>query len=119
MQIHVNTDSHIEGGEKLSQHVESVIEDALERFGDRVTRVEVKFADENSSKKSSDSDKRCSIEARLAGMTPVAVSHHAASIDQALTGAVDKLRKTLDRSVEKRDDPRGRKSFSGDREPQD
>lgn len=114
MQIHVNTDNHIEGGAGLTSHVESVIEDALARFGERVTRVEVQFTDENSSKKSGNTDKRCALEARLAGLQPLAVSHDAASVEQALNGALDKLEKTLDRTIEKRDNPKGRKSFSGE-----
>jgi ribosome-associated translation inhibitor RaiA len=114
MQIQVNTDNHIEGGAKLTQHVESVVDDALKRFGDRITRVEVVFTDENSSHKSGDDDMRCALEARLAGLQPIAVTHHAASLDQALSGAIDKMRKMLDRTLGKRDDPRGRTSYSGE-----
>ena len=45
MQIQVNTDSNIEGREKLTAHVRSVVESALNRFSDRITRVEVHLSD--------------------------------------------------------------------------
>jgi ribosome-associated translation inhibitor RaiA len=99
MQILVNTDNHIEGSEGLTSHVQSIVEDALARFGNRVTRIEVQLTDEK---------------ARVAGLQPIAVSQLAATIDQAIDGALDKLEKTLDRTLEKRDDPKGRPSFSGE-----
>ncbi|MEO7192257.1 MAG: HPF/RaiA family ribosome-associated protein [Vicinamibacterales bacterium] len=72
---------------------------ALARFGERITRVEVHFTDENSSAKSNDFDKRCAIEARLAGLPPIAVTHQAAGVEQALAGALDKLTRSVDRAL--------------------
>jgi ribosomal subunit interface protein len=113
MQIQINTDNHIEGSEGLRSHVESAVADAMERFGNRVTRVEVQLTDENSSKKGGE-DKRCAMEARLAGLSPIAVSHQAATLHQAIDGALARLEKSLDRTIAKRDDPKGRTSMSGD-----
>lgn len=109
MQIQVNTDNHIEGHERLRAHVASVVEGTLGRFGERITRVEVHLTDENSNAKAGDHDKRCVMEARVAGIPPVTVTHAAASIDQAIEGATDKLEKTLDSTLERRDDHRGRR----------
>lgn len=114
MQIQVNTDNHTQGSAELSLQVESVLETALARYGDRVTRVEVQLNDENSSHKTSGNDKRCVLEARLAGLQPITVSDHGASIEQALSGAASKLQKALDRVLGKRDNPKGRTSFAGD-----
>jgi ribosomal subunit interface protein len=114
MQILVNTDNHIDGSEGLRSHVESAVADAMERFGNRVTRVEVQLTDENSSKKGGDKDKRCAMEARLAGLAPIAVSELAPTLHQAIDGALEKLEKSLDRTLAKRDDPKGRPSMSGD-----
>jgi ribosomal subunit interface protein len=114
MQILVHTDNHIEGGESLTAHVESVVADAMERFGNRVTRVEVQLTDENSNKKGGDKDKRCAMEARLAGLSPIAVSDLAPTLHQAIDGALEKLEKSLDRTLAKRDDPKGRPSMSGE-----
>ena len=114
MQIQVNAGQQIKGSEELTQQVEAVVEAALERFGDRVTRVEVHLTDENSSAKSGSDDKRCLMEARLAGLQPISVSHHGPSVAQALGGAVDKLEQTLDRTLGRMDDPKGRSSYGGD-----
>ncbi|HMP02431.1 MAG TPA: HPF/RaiA family ribosome-associated protein, partial [Gemmatales bacterium] len=101
MQIQVTTDNHIQGSAELTQHVESVVESAMSRFGRRITRVEVHLADEASSAKSRDNDKSCVMEARLAGMQPITVRANGASVEQALDSAADKLEKTLDRTLGK------------------
>ena len=62
MQIQVNTDRHIEGTAKLTDEVETIVQHALARYDNRITRVEVFLSDENSSQKFGDSDKRCVIE---------------------------------------------------------
>lgn len=99
MQILVNTDSHIEGSAKLTHEVETIVQQALGRFGERITRIEVYLSDENSSQKFGDTDKRCVMEARLGGLRPITVSHQGSSLDQALGGAADKLEKTLKRTL--------------------
>lgn len=114
MQIQVSTDNHIEGSERLTRQVEAVVEGALGRFSDRITRVEVHLTDESSSQKSAGNDKRCGMEARLAGLQPITVSHDGSSLEQALDGAADKLEKTLKRTLGRLDDPKGRTSYAGD-----
>ncbi|MGN6133306.1 MAG: HPF/RaiA family ribosome-associated protein [Aureliella sp.] len=114
MQVRVHTDNHIDGSQRLAEHVESVLEDSLSRFGERVISVEVHLTDENSSAKSGDADKRCAIEARLAGLQPIAVSHQAGLIDQAINGAAEKLERALDHKLDRLSDHKGRTSYSGD-----
>ncbi len=92
MQVQVNTDHNIHGGEKLAGHIQSEVESALARFRDRLTRVEVHLAHEGAAGE----DKRCVMEARAAGSSPVAVTHHAGTVDDAYTGAAHKLGKLLD-----------------------
>jgi ribosome-associated translation inhibitor RaiA len=99
MQIQVKTDSHIKGSARLIHEVENVVERALHRFGDRVTRVDVHLSDQNSGDKSGDDDKRCVMEARLARHQPITVSHRSASWEQAVEGAADTLQETLTRIV--------------------
>lgn len=91
MQIQVRTDNYIPGGVELNRQVESIVEGALGRFGDRITRVEVHLADDNSDQKFGDKDKSCVMEARLAGFQPVTASHKGSSLEQALAGAADTL----------------------------
>jgi len=95
MQIQVNTDRHIEGHEKLAAHVTHTVESALGHLGSHITRVEVHLSDVNSGKKGGGDDMRCLMEARLEGQAPVAVTHQAATVGQALDGAVDKLKRKI------------------------
>lgn len=99
MKIQINTDRNIAGREKLVAQVRVVVEDALSRFSDQITRVEVHLSDENSRKKSGHDDKRCVLEARLEGLQPIAVSHQAATLDQAVDGAAEKLKKSLESTL--------------------
>lgn len=114
MQIQVRTDNHIDGSAELTRHVQEVVESALQSFADRVTRVEVHLTDENSSQKSVANDKRCTMEARLAGVQPIAVNADASTIEQAIDAAAEKLENTVRRTLERRDDPKGRTSFAGE-----
>lgn len=95
MQVLVNTDKNIPGGEGLPGQVEQAVEQTLGRFSRWLTRVEVHLSDHNSQKGGS-ADKRCLIEARAAGRQPVVVTAEADSVGKALDGALDKMRRLLD-----------------------
>jgi ribosome-associated translation inhibitor RaiA len=95
VQIQVNTESGVQGSDALARRVETAVRGGLERFGAQITRIEVHLSDENSDKKFSTTDMRCLLEARLAGRPPVSVSDRAATLEQAVDGAVDKLRRSL------------------------
>jgi ribosome-associated translation inhibitor RaiA len=94
MQVLVNTDASVQGRESLEQEVAAVVGDALSNFERDVTRVEVHLSDENADKGGS-SDKRCMMEARLAGRPPLAVSHKAPTMRLAVDGAADKLQTAI------------------------
>src|SRR5215213_9758260 len=113
MHVEVHTDNHIEGGEELSRQVESEVEGTLGRFGEQIIRVIVQLNDVNGHK-SGDRDKRCLMEARIAGHQPVAVSHEAGSLDEAIDAAADKLERSLDHIFGKLDHKKGRVSHGGD-----
>jgi len=100
MQIQVNTDKTITNHAGLDEHVQSVVSTALQRFGEQITRVEVHLSD-NLGQKSADGDNRCLMEARLTGLQPIAVSAHAATLHQAISGATDKLKRSIDTAVGK------------------
>lgn len=95
MLIQFNTDNHIEGRERMEIYWTSVLETSLQRFEDHITRLEIHLGDENSDKFGTD-DKRCTIEARLAGKQPIAVVNHSDTIEKAVSGATDKLKKVLE-----------------------
>ncbi len=98
MQIQINTDHNIAGHEALSGKVSGLVESALSRFSDRITRVEVHLSDENSHKRGP-TDKRCMMEARLGGLKPIAVTHEAATLDEAVEGATDKLNRLIESTL--------------------
>lgn len=99
MIIQVNTDSNIEGNREVAQQVKTEVANSLERFKEKITRVEVHLSDENSDKKFGTEDMRCLLEARLAGRNPVSVSHQAATLEQAVHGAVEKLKRSLESTL--------------------
>ena len=100
MQIHVNTDHNTNGREKVADYVRGVVEDAVSHFSTHITRVEVHLGDESGSKVGRD-DKRCMIEARVQRRHPIAVTHHATTLDEAIDGAAGKLRRSLEHDHER------------------
>ena len=96
MKIQFNTDKNVTGSVAIRTSTISVISENLNRFEDRITRLEVHLSDENGNK-IGQNDKRCMIEARLHGMKPIAVTNHADSHELAITGAVDKLKSSIDK----------------------
>lgn len=98
MQIQVNTDNHIQGREDVVRLVTTSVEAAVGRFSDRITRVEAHLSDTNSHKTKGE-DKRCVLEARLAGLQPIAVSHEATTIELAVHEAAGKLERSIESSV--------------------
>lgn len=102
MQIQINTDNNIEGDEDIASEIRNTVETILSRFNEQITRIEVHVSDENSSKAGID-DKRCLIEARIEGRQPVAVTHQAAHIRQAVQGATEKLKHRIESLLSSRD----------------
>jgi ribosomal subunit interface protein len=113
MHVSVTTDNNIEGSDKLRRHVENIVGDVFGRFRDRINRVDVHLADENSRAKASNNDKRCTMEARLSGLKPIAVSEQAATLDQAISAAAEKLEKSLDRTLDRLGDRQRRAPSAG------
>lgn len=110
MQIQVSTDDNVEGRDALTQQVEAEVEATLGRFSSQLSRVEVHLGDENASK-GSGADMRCMMEARPNGQQPVAVTHHAATLDEACAGAAQKLERLLESKFGRRQDHKGAASI--------
>jgi len=109
MQIQVNTDHTIEGHEALADQIRDVVETALNRVSDHITRVEVHLTDENGDKGGAH-DKRCMLEVRLEGRQPIAVTQHSATLEQAVDGAADKLVRLIESTVRRRHDRESRRT---------
>jgi ribosome-associated translation inhibitor RaiA len=98
MQILVNSDHHIKGGESTTERVESIVRAAADRYANRLTRIEVHLSDTNGPKHG-DRDKRCVIEARIAGSRPIAVAYEAPTLLEAIEGAADRLKHALEHTL--------------------
>jgi ribosome-associated translation inhibitor RaiA len=100
MNIQVRHDNHIEGSARLIDYVRRRLEQDFDRQSNRITHLEVHFSDENGAKHG-EHDKKCMIEARPAGMKPVAVSCKGDTVEQVFEGAMDKLHHLLDHTFAK------------------
>ena len=107
MQILINTDRNLDGGEPLAESVRATVEDALSYFSAHITKVEVHLGDENGGK-TSDNDKRCMMEARVEGQAPIAVTEHAETVAQAIDGAAERLAHRLEHTLGRQQDRRRR-----------
>ena len=95
------------GSEALTERVQGVVTGRLERFGERITRVEVHLSDLNSHQRG-ERDKHCLMEARIGGMKPIAVSHEAPTLTEAIHAAADKLERAVDHALGRLADIPGR-----------
>lgn len=107
MQIQLNTDKHVQGDTSLQAWAERELRERLGRFGDHITRIELHLSDIDGARGGA-RDKRCKLEARLAGRQPVAVSHDAGTVAEAMFGAADKLQRLLDTALGRTRDAAGR-----------
>ena len=96
MQIQFNIDKNIAGSEGFIASSTSLISEELSKYSQQITRVEIHLSDEDG-KKEGGNDKRCMMEARLAGMKPIAVTSLGNTHEQALLGAIDKLKTSLEK----------------------
>jgi ribosome-associated translation inhibitor RaiA len=103
MKIQINSDNHITGREALVEQAEATVTSALGHLAEQITRVEVHLSDENG-EKTGGRDKRCMMEARLEGHQPIAVTDEADSLDEAIAGAADKLKRSLDHTLSRVND---------------
>lgn len=100
MQIQINSDHHISASPQLAGRIQELVRGSLERYSDRITRVEVHLNDLNSTK-GGENDKRCLMEARVAGLGPIDANHEASSLDLAIDGAMEKLERAIEHKLGK------------------
>lgn len=100
MQVLVNHDNHVRVGEEVATRLTRLIEDSLLHYRDRITRVEMHLTDENAHK-GGPADQRCVLEARLANLAPIAVTHRAEEFQLAIEGALEKLQHALQHALGK------------------
>jgi hypothetical protein len=94
MQIRVNADEHIDSNEELTLRIEGVVEGSLDRYQDRVTLVEVHLS-RLTHHHGGGRDMCCRMEAHVGALKPVAVSHEAFTLTEAIHAASAKLERAI------------------------
>lgn len=100
MHIQMNSDSSLAVTDALTEQVESILTRELKHHKQDISRVEVHLSDVNSDRGGSD-DKRCLLEARLAGMQPITAEDRAGTIELAINNAAERLGRAVDNAVGK------------------
>ena len=101
MQVIINSDNQVDLREGFIQHWESEISSSLDRFADRITRVEVHLTDENSKARGGGDDIRCMLEARLANKQPVNIEVRAETAEHAMADGIRTMSRRLGTLVDK------------------
>ncbi len=94
MQIQLHATPGLDLSRDLGSWVQQRLAASLDRFAARTTRVAVHLTDHNGPKHGAD-DKRCLLEARIAGIPPIAVSHQASTVQHAVDGAIGRLERAI------------------------
>jgi ribosomal subunit interface protein len=84
---------------ELEDFVTSRLERTAERFSDRISHVDVRFADENGAK--GGADKTCSIDLRLIGRGDIHVSAHGDNIYTVASNAIHRAEAALTKTIER------------------
>lgn len=103
MKVQVNTSNDIDNKDALERWASDYLNEHLGRFDQDLTSVEVQLTDENHGAKGGGIDKRCMMEARVAGREPIAVTNYGPDQNLAFRGAADKLAKALEHAFGKLD----------------
>jgi hypothetical protein len=101
--IQIHADNQIESDNERDSRLEEQIRQRLARFEGRITDVEVHVSDVNGPR-GGNADLRCSIEARVNGIPPVAAIDEGDTVDRAVIGAAKKVVRALDHQLGKLND---------------
>ena len=100
MIIQLNADKNLTIHEAYETQISEKLSKDLERYSDHITRLEVHLSDENGNK-SGQNDKKCLLEARMEGKSPIVTSDLGNTYDLALKGATEKLKHAIGTVVSK------------------
>ncbi|WP_265587367.1 HPF/RaiA family ribosome-associated protein [Sphingomicrobium arenosum] len=90
MQFMFNTDNNIDGTQEVAERIETGIRGTLSRFEDQLTRVVLHVNQET------DEHYTASLEARIEGQQPQAVTADGGSVDGVAMEAGEKMERLLD-----------------------
>lgn len=100
MLIEVRTDGNMDSTEQSSANVKALIHVALDRYGDRIRRIDVHLSDAIGHKIGHDY-KSCMIEARRDGRDSIVVTHQESTMEQAIHGAIHNLKRSVESAIGK------------------
>ncbi len=106
MFIQIHSDNQIPSDNERDTRLEEQIRQRLARFEGRITDVEVHVSDVNGPR-GGNADMRCSMEARVNGIPPVAAIDEGNTFDRAVIGAAKKVVRALDHQLGKLTDRKG------------
>jgi predicted component of type VI protein secretion system len=96
--IQIHADNQVPSDRERDSRLEEQIRQRLARFAERITDVEVHVSDVNGSQ-GGHGDLRCTLEARVNGIQPVAVAEQGTSVDRAVLAAAKKAVRALDHQL--------------------
>jgi ribosomal subunit interface protein len=108
MQVQINSDNNISMHNRLSDSIGAYINNLLQRYDPYLTRVEVHLTGENV-KKTGPQDKRCVLEARAKRHQSLIATNKATDIEDAFSGAAEKMHRQLETTYGRLADKRRRK----------
>ncbi len=103
MQVLLHADPHTDGSQAMAGHLLTVVDAALGRFGERITRVEAHLSDADGAAKAGARSIHCTLQAQLVGLEPVIVKDSAGNAHQAIEGALRKLKRAVGAALGKHD----------------
>lgn len=93
MKIQLNTDKNIQGDVKLTEWVNEVVNSKLNRFSNRITRVELHLSDQNGGKFGGF---KSIIEVRIEGKNPVLAQEVSDNLHTAVNSSLDKIKSVIE-----------------------
>ena len=91
----------VQHSDAIATWVEERVNAQLGHLTEKLTRVEVHLRDDNSASKSSHNDKRCVMEARIAGRRPLAVDHSGDEMYKVIDETAGKLSRAVKKVAER------------------
>ena len=104
--IQIHADTQLPSDSDRNTRLEDQIRPRLARFEGRITDVEVHVSDINGPR-GGNADLRCSMEARINGIPPVAAIDQGSTFDRAVIGAAKKVVRAIDHQLGKLGDKKG------------
>ena len=95
MKILINTDKTIQGDEKHLAYFNTQIAEALTKYSSHINKIDVYISDQNGIKEGVN-DIKCLLEVQVTGQQSITVSNRANLVKQAVSGAIEKLKASLE-----------------------